>query len=445
MVYIHVLHEKDDQNSAAVLGILEDIFAELKKDRVNKVYLRSDQAGCYKSSTNVAAMKDVMARTGMQVKSVSFSEAQAGKSLCDTYSSEIKSKLLDYVDAGGNVESPEHIMEAIDWALYAMEANVKGSGTDAELGIRSRLISFQSSTKQKQPCGKKPSVPQMRNFNAFEFQGSQVRAWHHRSIGEGQVIESKYLNYDISQSLHPVVNRASLRYWWGKIHHDETVTRTHQEHDMDETEEATAQRSAQTFDDVSVFSCPEPTCVKTFMKYGNLVNHIVSGKHVMKAVKETLTDFAINAFKCKLEGIRGEYSLPEVKELYSSSLQDHHERVQVPVEKGWALPPKVKSSKFSDKQTKYLNKIFDDGARTGKKINPKKVEQQMRNEKTQSGNRRFLPGERLRERQIASYFTRRHQMMERKCGGQPTRLCTVEDDPTEEGDPDLDFEVSISI
>lgn len=172
MVFVHVLQEKEDQNTEVVLTILEDIFTELKKDRVHKVYLRSDQAGCYKSSINVAAMKYLMDRTEVQVKSVTFSEAQAGKSLCDTYSSVIKNKLLDYVSSGGNVEIPAMIMEALDWAFYAMESNVKGNNADAELCIRTRLIQFAHSTT-KHSLGRKSSIPQMRSFNAFEFEGEQ--------------------------------------------------------------------------------------------------------------------------------------------------------------------------------------------------------------------------------------------------------------------------------
>lgn len=439
MVFVHVLREKEDQSSEVVMAILDDTFQQLKFDNVNKVYIRSDQAGCYKSSINIAGMNDLMERTGVKVKMVTFSEAQAGKSLCDTYSSVVKNKLLDFVSSGGNVQSPEEIMTALDWGLLAMESKAGEYGEYAPLGIRTRLIEFSRPTapltdpKKK----KKPSIPQMKTLNAFEFNDDQVQAWRYRTIGKGKTIEKKYLSHETAQSLSPVVNNLSLNYRWGRRHtvHDEEPTvqqaTEHTDEDVEQDMENPNER---------LYVCPEPNCIKTYMSHGNLIKHMETGKHVRKPVKKTLTDFALEAFKNKLEGIRSEHVLAEVRDAYAEMSVDHKsiQRLQ----QGWALPPKYKSARFTDNQREFLDAIFNEGALTKKKLRAKQVEKQMKSAVI-DGQRRFLPDEVLAERQISSYFSRRHQEIQRQCAvaNKPLELCQVEDNPTEEGDPTLDFEV----
>ncbi|KAK3731633.1 hypothetical protein QZH41_005918, partial [Actinostola sp. cb2023] len=47
------------------------------------VFLRSDEAGCYKSNNLVAAVKDIGHRVGITVEGYDYSEPQQGKDICD--------------------------------------------------------------------------------------------------------------------------------------------------------------------------------------------------------------------------------------------------------------------------------------------------------------------------------------------------------------------------
>ena len=65
---------------------------------------------------------------------------------------------------------------------------------------------------------------------------------------------------------------------------------------------------------------------------------------------------------------------------------------------GWAIPI-CNCRQLNDRQRIFLNKLFDDGERTGKKVTAEEVFQEMLN--------KFSASEYLPVRMIKSYFSRR--------------------------------------
>ena len=65
------------------MSITEHLLLHLKsKDpALNKVYLRSDEAGCYHNNFLVAAVQDVRQHVGVSVASYDFSEPNFGRHL----------------------------------------------------------------------------------------------------------------------------------------------------------------------------------------------------------------------------------------------------------------------------------------------------------------------------------------------------------------------------
>ena len=73
---------------------------------------------------------------------------------------------------------------------------------------------------------------------------------------------------------------------------------------------------------------------------------------------------------------------------------------------GWALKTSKKATRFSERQKSYLDEKFSIGQETGHKIDAKKVAQNMRYAKDESGNRLFAVDEFLSPQQVQSFFSR---------------------------------------
>ena len=84
ILYAH-LFDQCTQDWYAVTSILEDLLKQLKVKNplLQKVHLRSDEAGCYHNSSLVTAVRDVAKVVGVEVHSYHYSEPQSGKDICD--------------------------------------------------------------------------------------------------------------------------------------------------------------------------------------------------------------------------------------------------------------------------------------------------------------------------------------------------------------------------
>ena len=82
--YAH-LFDTCSQDWYAVTSILENLLENIKVDfpNVQKVFFRSDEAGCYHTSNLIAAVRDVGERVEITVQRYDFSEPQQGKDICD--------------------------------------------------------------------------------------------------------------------------------------------------------------------------------------------------------------------------------------------------------------------------------------------------------------------------------------------------------------------------
>ena len=107
----------------AVTSILEDLLNLLKIDNplLERVFLRSDEAGCYHNSSLLAAMRDVANRVGVAVDSYHYSEPQSGKDICDRILCPMKSSIRTYCNEGHDV------LAALDMRQTLTQHPVKGT------------------------------------------------------------------------------------------------------------------------------------------------------------------------------------------------------------------------------------------------------------------------------------------------------------------------------
>ena len=94
---------------------------ESQNPLLQKVHLRSDEAGCYQNSSLVAAVRDVTKGVGVEVHSYDYSEPQSGKDVCDRILFPMKSSIRAYCNERRNV------LTAVDMGDALTQHPVKGT------------------------------------------------------------------------------------------------------------------------------------------------------------------------------------------------------------------------------------------------------------------------------------------------------------------------------
>lgn len=112
--YAH-LFDRCTQDWYAVASIIENLLNFLKKrnPEICKVYLRSDEAGCYHGNDLIAAVKDIGERVGITVESYDFSEPQSGKDMCDRILCPMKTAIRTYCSEGHDITTAMDMRDAL--------------------------------------------------------------------------------------------------------------------------------------------------------------------------------------------------------------------------------------------------------------------------------------------------------------------------------------------
>ncbi|KAK6194929.1 hypothetical protein SNE40_000459 [Patella caerulea] len=97
--FVHLI-EKCTQNWYSVISIVEATLCELKTRLpiIRTLDVRSDNAGCYHSASTILAMSGLSERHNIKVARYDFSEAQAGKDICDRKIVSLKSHIQRYIN-----------------------------------------------------------------------------------------------------------------------------------------------------------------------------------------------------------------------------------------------------------------------------------------------------------------------------------------------------------
>ena len=158
---------------------------------------------------------------------------------------------------------------------------------------------------------------------------------------------------------------------------------------------------AETCQTTRMFTCPEESCTKTFIRYSALERHCEFGAHTRSLERITLQDRAkISYAKNLQEGqTKKQQSLP-----VNGAAATH--RASDKCQMGWALKSSAKKVRFSQKQKNFLDAKFNLGEQTGKKSSGEDVARQMRRARGEDGKRLFAVVEFLTPTQITSYFSR---------------------------------------
>ncbi|KAK3735903.1 hypothetical protein QZH41_001350 [Actinostola sp. cb2023] len=177
-----------------------------------------------------------------------------------------------------------------------------------------------------------------------------------------------------------------------------------------------------------MLECPDPGCDKTLKSVDDMELHMSVGQHSTNIYDKLKRDW-VEKFSS--------LTLDEGHTNVTSTEKESSEISSPTLNQGWALhKAKGGASRFSDKVRQYLTAKFEIGATSGRKEDPNKVAQDMRNAKTESGDRLFSRDEWLTKSQIQGFFSRLSSSRKRKLVPAPTS--TEQQDNPEEDDVDQD-------
>ena len=278
----------------------------------------------------------------------------SGKDQCDRDSATAKRQMNYYVNQGHNITTACEMNEALQHAT-------------ALCGFNTNVMDIEKGEK-----GKKRSIPnitQLHHFKYYKDDGKMMcRVWRYYKIGEGKVCVLPHC---------PVAPPYSVI-----IPFRDNIT-------------SLGQGKRNPSANLTVVYCTDEMCVKSMKSCEELQYHLDFEQHEYCKKDATqllkVKDRWVEMFQVERVTHHQQQPVP------STSNEDHYYPI-LPM--GWAIKPNRVFRRYTEKQKKFLQNLFDDGERTHKKCTAKKALEQMRNE--------FETIELLPETSIASFFTRRN-------------------------------------
>jgi len=84
------------------------------ESRLNEAFHRYDNAGCYHCAFLLLRLPSLGQHVGVSTARYDFSEAQAGKNICDHRAAALKSHIRRYIDEGNEVKTAKDMNATMD-------------------------------------------------------------------------------------------------------------------------------------------------------------------------------------------------------------------------------------------------------------------------------------------------------------------------------------------
>ncbi|CAD5211027.1 unnamed protein product [Bursaphelenchus xylophilus] len=433
--FLHVLGV-EVQDGEAVVAIIRHCLENLKQNGIEKVTLRSDNAGCYHSQGTILSLPAISKQTSVHIEAYEFSEAQAGKSTADRVISTMKRRIRDFVDSGKNVLDAGDLYSALHYpkALHGVSVHA-GFIKDRE-----------TPQKRKEMERYRNAIGSVTNQYSFTFSTNGLVTYRNfYKIGEGvTVMPEDYKNAEYSAFFksEQSTDFSVVKFWtgdpdfeipFGDFPEYEATTTTPLPplnlagnvepliEDSEGHEEVQPPSAYETrINDVeeesaipntahgTLFECPEQGCGKKFIRLSNLARHIQIGKHEKNPDVVRMEDYVLQAYADKLETLdpRNTFSSITGNQNFLTVEEVDAEDKSNMVKMGWARKPKRTRHVASDAARAFVVKFFEEGKRSKRKYDPKYVAREMKIAKSPTGERLFTANERLNYKQIASMFSR---------------------------------------
>uniref|UniRef100_A0AC34GUE5 C2H2-type domain-containing protein n=1 Tax=Panagrolaimus sp. ES5 TaxID=591445 RepID=A0AC34GUE5_9BILA len=402
--------------------------------------------------THILAKKDgqlvqhtVVHNLGFEDQAYTFSEPQAGKGPSDREGARIKWRMLCALNNMFSITTSEEMFLAMTYGqkrldgITALTATVSGEKKEEGTPI--------------------PGITSLSHIQ-YDKNNKSFTVWKHHGIGKGKkmnVGKAALKNELIIYSTTSETPLSDDYIFWrntGSVVEKQkkkkqsagTNTNVNDKDEDEEKEEEKEKEKEENSDEEAtykMFHCTDPNCIKKYVHYANLCNHIESGKHTHKPLRKTLYDYALTKFGDHLDDLRDRHLQLFARETF----QDYVTTNNSATVKGWALRSNAKNKRFSNDVHKYVEELLLECKNKKKRFDPKVAAEAMENAKRADGRSRFKPSERLNDSQLSGLAQRKlkkldlqHNVQVDEQALQNDRVLINEDIEADTGDFELEYE-----
>lgn len=330
--FVHVFNHCQ-QNWFAVASICEHVLCTIKEERpkIKKVFLKSDNAGCYHNGAYLVSLRDIGVRVGIDIERYDFSETQSGKGICDRKIASMKSHVRIYVNEKHDVVFAEDLKAALESSggIKGCRVSVVEVNGLKETGVvKWEGISF---------------------YSSFRYEEKGIRAWRAFGVGEGRLFAYEDLvKEEQRETCLRVIQPFSCKTTLGSASFK-------------------CKASGQ-----NLFACEEVGCVKVFVTEAEVQSHMDTGEHLRIAECESTYDIIRTKWAEKVTGVSSIVVPP--KGASNTTYQAEWYYVSGPLlSAGWALKKKPKIVRMTPDVKTFLVEKFNSGSVTGLKADPVQV------------------------------------------------------------------------
>ena len=330
--FVHVFNDCQ-QNWFAVTSICEHVLHTIKEERpqIKKVFLKSDNAGCYHNGAYLVSLRDIAARVGIDIERYDFSETQSGKGICDRKIASMKSHVRIYVNEKHDVVFAEDLKAALESSggIKGCRVSVVEVNGLKETGVvKWEGISF---------------------YSSFRYEEKGIRAWRAFGVGEGRFFAYQDLvKEEQRETCLRVIQPFSCKTTLGSASYK-------------------CKANGQ-----NLFTCEEAGCVKVFVTEAKVQSHMDTGEHLRIAECESTYDIIRTKWAENVTGVGSIVVLPKGASNTTYRTESHCVSGQL-LSAGWALKKKPKIVRMTPELKTFLVEKFNSGSVTGLKADPVQV------------------------------------------------------------------------
>ena len=397
--YVSLVDDSSKQDALTTAAIVKENLIIYKKNnpQVKRVYIRSDNAGCYKTAKLIHALYSLDI-DDLEIMGYVFSAPCDGKSICDTYAGIVKHHLTKMVSTGKmDITNPRQLAEAINTA----------SGV-ANVIVMIGKFSFQNDIHFKK-------MDKITDLNTFIFRKNSITVWKQGRYGNGHEISMKKIpfpstfDYEIIGSENPRRNEKPLLY---RMDGEKEEIKGR----IDDLDDEFEGLEAPVNEEDSIYRCPNPNCDAEYLTLGYFQNHLISKKCFQKTKLRTQS---IGSYfqKCYID----KYSLSDGDKLtiserrYKPMIWDDDLEFISLLEtfswdkkdtenlfsKGFAVKTIRIKNAIHDDVRAFVKQKFDEGEMTKRHMSYPKIVSAIEDEKDAFGNPRFFPNKWLDAQQVS--------------------------------------------
>ena len=226
--------------------------------------------------------------TGIYIKCYDFSEPQAGKGPCDRTSTHQKSHVDQFLNEGNDVISAEQVKKALE----------------SHGGVRS-VVPYV--VEYPESAGKCPTlrIPDVSLLPNYQYCNDSLRVWKAYNIGTRKLVawENRDKDDKILPSELKIIESGSLGNS-ESVKKDNTCLVAELPGPVKPLR--SRGESGDEEKDCGLFSCPEPGCIKQYIRMGRLEKHIAAEKHALQDVSEPLGDKVIKRWAEQFQQVTSE-------------------------------------------------------------------------------------------------------------------------------------------